>query len=126
MAGGRLARISAGDMPQYRIKCDYPQFQMFDQEAPALDIAAVCKRGNYYVSIVNRSLEEAVPLCLDSVKAVSGETYTSTDPFGKCKWQVNPELWPVKTDVSATVAPDGKASLSVPPLSYTLLEITPF
>lgn len=93
---------------------------------PALDVSASFdeERGQGAVFIVNRSLRDAVQTELiwqdgQALRVEKAYQLAGTDPKAANSWENPNQL--VAKEISAPVVDDGRAALSLPPLSFTVL-----
>ena len=121
LSGGHAVPVNISSVPVYNQPYDVLDIGV-RKAVPEIDIAAVVKDGELYVSCVNRSLSEDFKLDIEpkggTAKAISGRTYTCSSPFVRSLWNSQTECTIKKAEVQ------GNSKVSLPPLSYTILKIS--
>lgn len=124
MGSGRLMEMRASGMPYYQVPLKAKELAR-KTPVPEVDAVAVENNGEIHVSLVNRSVSEDMSILIRAGRAasVSGNTYTSTDPFSGRSWALNRGLEPTLGATKASVNADGDVLVTIPPMSFTMLTI---
>ncbi|MBQ9893554.1 MAG: carbohydrate binding domain-containing protein [Bacteroidales bacterium] len=120
MAGGYCVPVNIPVVPTYDQNTNVLDIGV-RKAVPEIDAAAVKKGNVLYLSLVNRSPSEKFELGLAlsgaSVTEISGTTYTSDLPYAK-------NLWSSVNNCNKATAKVSGSIVTLPPLSFTILEIS--
>lgn len=125
LSGGKLLNVSSDNMPTYNVTQAYESIGVVEN-VPELDILAVRKGNDVYLTIVNRSAKASLPCRVTfengKVQSAEGDVYTSTSPFDLMLW-TNSTSAPLKQAASITLNSETVAYVDVPKLSYSFIKI---
>ena len=120
LAGGYNVRIDETVFPIYSQNRNMPDVGV-RENAPEIDMIAVIKGKELYLSCVNKNPTEQYSLTLEAIgvnmAGLSGFMYTSDKPYERSLW-TNPVH---VTSCPVEVGADG--TLVLPPMSYVLLKM---
>ena len=120
LGGGYYVPVEEAMIPKYKQGVNVLDIGV-REAVPEIDAVAVRKGESIYLSCVNRSPSSEYDLTLVlagvTTDAPSGVTYTCSMPYAKSLWTNNFGYSAQQTKVSGT------STVTLPPLSYTLLKI---
>ena len=120
LSGGYNIPVDDSIFPAYAQNVNYLDVGV-RSKVTELDMVAVLKGDVLYLSCVNRSLTDELSVVFNLIGAVSeginGYTYTSDRPFARSLWDNVVQTKMKKADIT------GDTEVSLPPLSYTILEL---